>query len=124
DVAARADILIVCLFSDSQLVDLAGGSDGFMSNAKAGTVVVSHTTGNVSTLEKIVAEYPGGPVVLDGPVSGAATDIEAGKLTVLLGGDDKAVDRAEPVLAAYSDTVIRTGKLGSALNLKLVNNIL
>ncbi|NDZ97440.1 NAD(P)-dependent oxidoreductase [Streptomyces sp. SID6673] len=124
DVAARSDILIVCLFSDAQLADLAGGPDGFMSNARAGSVVVSHTTGNVSTLEKLGAEFPDGPALIDAPVSGAATDIEAGRLTVLLGGDEAAVERAEPVLAAYADPILRTGGPGSALNLKLVNNML
>lgn len=124
DVASAADILIVCLFSDAQLVDLAGGADGFLSNSRPDSVVVSHTTGNVSTLEKLKAEYSQGPRIIDAPVSGAATDIDAGKLTVLLGGDDDAVERVEPILGAYANPTIRTGGLGSALNLKLVNNIL
>ncbi|MFW0785790.1 NAD(P)-dependent oxidoreductase [Gordonia sp. CPCC 206044] len=124
DAAARADILILCLFSDAQLVDLAGGPDGYLTNARSTSVVVSHVTGNVSTLEKLVAEFPDGPEIIDAPVSGSAKDIAAGEITVLVGGNEAAVDRAEPVLAAYAKPIIRTGGLGSALNLKLVNNIL
>ncbi|WP_068274009.1 NAD(P)-dependent oxidoreductase [Aldersonia kunmingensis] len=124
DLAARADIIVLCLFSDAQLVEIAGGPDGFMAHARADAVVVSHVTGNVSTLAKLAAEYPDGPALIDAPVSGSADDIKAGRLTVLLGGEEQAVERVEPVLTAYANPIIRTGQLGTALNLKLVNNIL
>ncbi|MEE2058528.1 NAD(P)-dependent oxidoreductase [Rhodococcus artemisiae] len=124
DLARRADILVVCLFSDDQLVELATGPDGFIAHAEPGTVVVSHVTGNVGTLDKLRSLYSDGPTVVDAPVSGSAEDIADGKLTVLLGGDTAVLDRVEPVVRAYADPVIRTGEFGSALNLKLVNNIL
>lgn len=123
-VARESDVIISCLFSDAQLIELAAGPDGLLANAKPDAVVVSHTTGNVGTLTKLVAEFPNGPVLVDAPVSGGAHDIEAGKLTVLLGGPADAVARAQPVLAAYADPVITTGELGTALNLKLINNVL
>ena len=122
--ASRADVLILCLFSDTQLSEIAQGPDGFMENAKQGSVVISHTTGNVSTLQGLVEKYPDGPTILDGPISGTAKDIAKGVLTVLLGGPEAAVKQAESVVLAYSKEVIRTGDLGTALNLKLVNNIL
>lgn len=124
DVARQADILVVCLFSDAQLTELAAGPDGFMANAKDSAVVVSHTTGTVGTLEKIRADHPGGPVLVDAPVSGSAEDIAAGKLTVLMGGENAVLDRVVAAVGAYADPIIRTGRFGSALNLKLVNNLL
>lgn len=124
DLAQRSDIVISCLFSDAQLLEVAAGVDGLMANAKSGAVLVSHTTGTVSTLTKLMAEFPAGPVLVDAPVSGGAHDIAAGELTVLLGGPDDAVARVQPVLAAYADPVITTGGLGTALNLKLINNVL
>lgn len=123
-VARDAGVVISCLFSDAQLSEVATGADGLLANAGPDTVVVSHTTGTVSTLTKLMAEFPDGPVLVDAPVSGGAHDIAAGKLTVLLGGPDDAVARAQPVLAAYADPVITTGGLGTALNLKLINNVL
>lgn len=123
--AARgAGIVISCLFSDAQLREVAGGPDGLMATAEPGTIVVSHTTGTVSTLTDLIAAFPDGPVLVDAPVSGGAHDIAAGKLTVLLGGPDDAVARAREVLTAYADPVITTGALGTALNLKLINNVL
>ncbi|HET9875624.1 MAG TPA: NAD(P)-dependent oxidoreductase [Mycobacterium sp.] len=124
DLACGSDIVISCLFSDAQLLEVAAGADGLMANAKSGGVVVSHTTGTVGALTKLTTDFPAGPTLLDAPVSGSADDIAAGNLTVLLGGPDDAVARVQPVLAAYADPVITTGALGTALNLKLVNNVL
>ena len=53
DVAARSDILISCLFSDIQLRETGLGPEGFIANAKSGSVFVSHTTGTVATLTEL-----------------------------------------------------------------------
>lgn len=125
ELAGTSDILISCLFSDAQLFDAGLGDDGFIANAKAGAVFVSHTTGTVSTLRALAAASPGSaPVMLDAPVSGTAEDIAAGTLTVLIGGPGDAVSAVTPVLASYADPIVATGELGSALAIKLINNAL
>jgi 3-hydroxyisobutyrate dehydrogenase-like beta-hydroxyacid dehydrogenase len=122
--AAGSDVLISCLFSDAQLRETGLGPDGFIANAKSGSVFVSHTTGNLSTLEALQAGSAKAPVILDAPVSGTAGDIAAGTLTVLIGGPSDAVAAVTPLLAAYADPVVPTGPLGSALAIKLINNLL
>ncbi|AHH18137.1 putative dehydrogenase [Nocardia nova SH22a] len=122
-VADSADIVITCLFSDDQLIEVLGGPDGVLAAAGAGVPVVSHTTGTVATVTEL-AKAEGGGVLLDGPVSGTADDIAAGRLTVLLGGPEDAVRQAIPALESYADPVIATGGLGTALSVKLVNNAL
>ena len=124
DLARRSDVLISCLFSDAQLRETALGPDGFIANAKPGSVFVSHTTGTVATLHALLGGPASAPVMLDAPVSGTAEDIAAGTLTVLIGGPDDAVRAVTPILAAYADPVVPTGALGTALALKLINNLL
>ena len=124
DLARRSDVLISCLFSDAQLRETGFGAAGFIANAKPGCVFVSHTTGTLSTLEALRDSSPAAPVVVDAPVSGTAEDIAAGALTVLVGGPSDAVSAVTPILAAYADPVVATGVLGSALALKLINNLL
>jgi len=124
DLARGSDVLISCLFSDAQLRETGLGEDGFIANAKPGSVFVSHTTGTLSTLEALRGGSAAPPVILDAPVSGTADDIAAGTLTVLIGGPSDAVAAVTPVLAAYADPVVPTGALGSALALKLINNLL
>jgi 3-hydroxyisobutyrate dehydrogenase-like beta-hydroxyacid dehydrogenase len=124
DVAARSDILFGCFFSDSQMRDAASGPTGFIANAKPGAIFVSHTTGTVTTLKVLAAESPSPPTILDAPISGSAEDILAGKLTVLIGGPAGAVERVTPIARAYAENIIAAGTLGSALNIKLINNAL
>lgn len=50
ELAANSDVLISCLCSDRQLRETGLGTRGFIANAKAGSVFVSHTTGEVATL--------------------------------------------------------------------------
>jgi len=124
DLAARSDILISCLFSDAQLRETGLGPDGFIANAKPGSVFVSHTTGTVATLTELSKYSSSPPAIVDAPVSGTADHIAEGKLTVLIGGAPDAVERVRPVLAAYADPIIGTGELGTALDIKLINNML
>ncbi|MFD4351318.1 NAD(P)-dependent oxidoreductase [Nocardia sp. NPDC058518] len=124
EAAVSSEVIIACLFSDHQLREVLSGPDGVLASAGADAVVVSHTTGTVSTITELAAARPDGPVLLDGPVSGSAEDIAAGRLTVLLGGPSVAVEAVRPVLSAYASSVLATGALGSALGVKLVNNAL
>jgi 3-hydroxyisobutyrate dehydrogenase-like beta-hydroxyacid dehydrogenase len=124
DLAKNTDILISCLFSDAQLNEVGRGPPGVIANARPGAVFVSHTTGNLSTLTALRDSHPSPPVILDAPVSGTVESIDAGTLTVLLGGPSDAVQMVSPVLGAYADPIVPTGDLGSALAIKLVNNVL
>jgi 3-hydroxyisobutyrate dehydrogenase-like beta-hydroxyacid dehydrogenase len=124
ELAAASDVLISCLFSDAQLLELGSGPDGFVANAKSDALFVSHTTGTVTTLQDLAATSPTALEVLDAPVSGTADHIAKGELTVLVGGPSEAVERARPVLEAYANPIVATGALGSALSIKLINNLL
>jgi 3-hydroxyisobutyrate dehydrogenase-like beta-hydroxyacid dehydrogenase len=124
NLAERSDILISCLFSDAQLNEVGLGRNGLIANAKPGSVFISHTTGTASTLTGLRDRHASPPIILDAPVSGTVENIVAGNLTVLVGGPSDAVYAVTPVLAAYADPIVPTGELGSALAIKLVNNLL
>jgi 3-hydroxyisobutyrate dehydrogenase-like beta-hydroxyacid dehydrogenase len=120
EAAAGADVLLICVFNDEQVAEIAEPLAGALPG---GAVLASHVTGREATLRKIAERFPGIDVV-DAPVSGVAADIRAGQLTVLLGGPPPARARAATVIQAYADPVIETGELGTALAVKLVNNLL
>ena len=122
EAAHEASVVVVCLFSDEQLLEV---SDDLLSGLADGAVIASHVTGRRSTVQQLGARAEQrGAHVVDAPVSGGVDEIDAGRLTVLLGGEPTAVEKADEVVAAYGDPRIRTGALGSALAVKLVNNLL
>jgi len=124
ELAAHSDILISCLSSDSQVHEVGHGPAGIIANAKQGALLVSHTTGSAATLEELATASAGEVTVLDAPICGSTEDVAAGGATVLIGGPDNAIERAKPVLAAYGRPIIPTGGLGTALHLKLINDLL
>ena len=120
--AANADVLIVCLFSDEQLAEVGPQA---LVGLRPGSVLASHVTGSPALLHRLAATAaPRGITVVDAPVSGDVPEIRNGELTVLLGGEPHAVGAAAAVMQSYASPVIRTGALGSALAVKLVNNLL
>ncbi|MFN2539552.1 MAG: NAD(P)-dependent oxidoreductase [Mycobacteriales bacterium] len=123
EAAKGAEVVLVCLFSDEQLLEVCEA--GLLAALEPGCVVASHVTGRRSTVQQLGARAAErGARFVDAPVSGGVAEIEAGGLTVMLGGDEAAVSTVDAVIAAYADPRIRTGALGSALAVKLVNNLL
>ena len=120
EAAAGVDVLLLCVFSDAQLSEIAAPLAAALPD---GAVFASHVTGQESTLRAVAGAFPAIHVV-DAPVSGGPAEISAGKLTVLLGGAPGARARAAGAISAYGDPLIETGELGTALAVKLVNNFL
>ena len=60
---------------------------------------------------------------IDAPVSGGQAGAENGQLTVMIGGDEEAVSRAEPLIACYARMQARLGGPGSGQLAKMVNQI-
>ncbi|MGW0160733.1 NAD(P)-dependent oxidoreductase [Mycobacterium sp. NPDC003323] len=121
DVAVDADVVVLCVFTDEQVREIAVPS--LLDAVPAGAALVIHTTGSPGTAEHIAAAAPH-LGVLDAPVSGGPHDIDAGRITVFAGGADAAFVRAEPVLTAYADPALHVGPLGAGQKVKLVNNTL
>ncbi len=125
EAVADADFVMVCLYSDAQLVELTIGPDGFLDSTRPGATLVIHTTGSPVTSNRL-SEHGArrGVHVVEAPVSGSAEDIDEGHITVLLGGEVDDVERVREVVAAYGDPVLHVGPLGAAQAVKLLNNAL
>jgi 3-hydroxyisobutyrate dehydrogenase-like beta-hydroxyacid dehydrogenase len=120
-----AEVIVVCLYADAQVRELALGPGGLVAEAEPGALVVLHTTGSPATARDLAREGEArGVRVVDAPVSGSADDIRGGHVTVLLGGAPGDVERARSVVSAYGDPVVALGPLGSAQLVKLLNNAL
>lgn len=63
-----------------------------------------------------------GMTFMDCPVAGRPDAAAAGTLTVFAGGSDAALERARPVLEAYSRAILHMGPTGSGITFKLVYN--
>lgn len=125
DLAANVEVMIVCVYSDAQVRELALGHDGFARHLRRDATLIIHTTGSPRTVDDIAAvAAEQGAQVLDAPVSGGPHNIQAGAITLLVGGDEVALERCKPVLAAYANPILHMGVLGAGQRTKLINNLL
>jgi 3-hydroxyisobutyrate dehydrogenase len=125
DLAARSDIVGICVWSDEDVREVMLGDSGVLAGCRPGTVVAIHSTtqpGTCRTLAEAARELD--VEVIDAPVSGGRDGALAGTLVVAVAGDEGAADRCRPVFAAFSDDVVHLGPVGSAQFAKLVNNSL
>jgi 3-hydroxyisobutyrate dehydrogenase-like beta-hydroxyacid dehydrogenase len=123
--ACAAALVIVCVFTDDQVADVCLRPGGVVDSARRGSTVVIHTTGSPMTAEAVADAGRSKQVaVLDAPVSGGPNDIEAGAITLFVGGAGPVLEAARPALAAYGSPIIHAGPAGFGQRLKLVNNAL
>ena len=124
EAAAGADIVFTCVGDDPDVREVVLGADGVLQAMRPGTVFVDHTTASADLAREIAeAGRKRGIGCLDAPVSGGQAGAEQGALTVMVGGEQDAYDRAEPIIAAYSKSVRLLGPAGSGQLTKMVNQI-
>ena len=124
-VGVESECVLLSLPFDPEVEKTVLGEDGVLSGATAGTVIVDTTTGTPQSSRRVAASVAEKDVYyLDAPVSGGVKGAENGTLTIMLGGEDKAVDKARSVLDAISNTVYVIGSVGAGRTLKALNQII
>lgn len=99
--------------------------DAVFAHAAPDTLLIDCSTIDVTTARSnIEAAVAAGLEAVDAPVSGGIAAAEAGTLTFMVGGSDKAFARAEAVLAAMGKAVIHAGDAGAGQAAKICNNML
>jgi 3-hydroxyisobutyrate dehydrogenase-like beta-hydroxyacid dehydrogenase len=121
--AATADFVLSSLADDAAVEDVYTGSGGVAAAVRPGAVVLEMSTIARETVlglrEPVEAREA---TLLDAPVSGSVSLAEAGTLTIMVGGDAAAVERARPVLQALSSKLLHVGALGAGATMKLAVN--
>jgi 3-hydroxyisobutyrate dehydrogenase len=125
DLGAASEVVGLCVFGDDDVREVCLGAHGLFEAMTSGSVVLIHSTNSVAACEEIAAEGENrGIQVLDAPVSGASAGAEAGTLTIMVGGDRHALDKALPVLRSYGGLIRLLGPVGSGQKMKVLNNAL
>lgn len=125
DAASGASVVITCLPTSDEVEAVAFGPDGLASTLASGAILVDCTSGDPHESRSIanrLAEQ--GVDFLDAPVSGGVVGAEAGRLTVICGGDAAVLERARPVLQAFGAKIILCGPTGAGHAIKALSNAL
>jgi 3-hydroxyisobutyrate dehydrogenase-like beta-hydroxyacid dehydrogenase len=125
DVAATADVVSVMVRDDQQVDDVVCGADGILAAGRSGIVVAVHSTIGPATAEGLAERCaPHGIAVVDAPVSGGFMGAHDGRLAVLVGGDDEAVERCREPFGRWADLFVHFGPVGAGTRAKLARNMM
>jgi 3-hydroxyisobutyrate dehydrogenase len=123
--AAAGDIVITMLPAGPQVRAVYLGPDGIIAHARPGALLIDCSTIDVETARAVAATAgEAGFPMLDAPVSGGVIGAEAATLTFMVGGEEAAFARGEPVLRAMGRTIVHAGPAGSGQTAKICNNMI
>jgi 3-hydroxyisobutyrate dehydrogenase-like beta-hydroxyacid dehydrogenase len=123
--AESAEVCLISLADDAAVMATYLDDNGLIAGLQPGAVVCDASTvapATVRSLAPLVAQK--GATLLDTPVSGSVSVVESGTITVMVGGDREALDRARPVLDAFAKSIFHLGDVGAGATMKLVVNSL
>jgi 3-hydroxyisobutyrate dehydrogenase-like beta-hydroxyacid dehydrogenase len=123
EVAEVAEVVITSLPNDGVLEEVASGPDGILAGLAAGKVWVDMSTVSPRASRGLAERVRLlGAAMLDAPVSGSVPQVQAGTLTIMVGGEKQAYEQVESILRELG-TPTRIGDNGQGLVLKLAINI-
>lgn len=122
--AEDADAVLSCVGADADLEEVTLGTHGAFAAMREGALFVDHTTVSAEIARRLAAEGTERKLlVVDAPVSGGQAGAENGTLSVMCGGTRTAVERARPLMEAYSARIVHIGEAGAGQTTKMVNQI-
>ena len=118
--AVQADIIFSCLPTSKEVEELIS-----TVKIKSGAIWIDCTSGVPESAKNLAIQLKEQNVdFLDAPVSGQTIGAETGTLTVMIGGEATAFEKALPAIQAFGKLIKHVGGPGAGFAVKAVNNML
>lgn len=120
EIGRAQDVVVLCLPSSLEVEATLAKLEAVLS---PGSLVIDVTTADPKSTVQLAQDMAArGIDVVDAPVTRGPDQAAAGALISLVGATDKAFAKAEPIIDAYSEKIIRMGEPGAGHTAKLLNN--
>jgi 3-hydroxyisobutyrate dehydrogenase len=124
DVAGNADVVITMVGYPRDVEEVYFSDDGIIASARDGALLIDMTTSTPSLAVRIAdAARSRGLEALDAPVSGGDIGAREARLTIMVGGQRSAFERALPVFQVMGKTINLMGNAGAGQHTKMCNQI-
>ncbi len=125
EIAKASDMVILCVTGTPQVEEAIYGAKGLSTALRDGLIIADCSTAEPSSTIKIAAELKAkGTYFVDTPMTRTPKEAEAGKLGLMVAGPPDILAKIRPVLDCFADTIVNSGDVGAAHQLKLLNNFL
>jgi 3-hydroxyisobutyrate dehydrogenase len=123
-VCAAADVTFAMVANSAALEGVSDGPDGMVAGLGPGKFLIDMSTVSPAVSRALTAKIRArGADMLDAPVSGSVVTLEAGKLSVMVGGRPETFERLKPLLLDIGPKVTHVGENGLALVMKIATNL-
>ncbi len=113
NVAAASDIIFTIVGFPPDVREVYLGDNGILKGAKSGSIIVDMTTTEPSLAQEIYTEAKAQNVSsVDAPVSGGDVGAREARLSIMVGGDEDAVQAVMPLFSAMGKNIVHQGEAG------------
>lgn len=122
-VRAASDIVIFCVLNAEAVEQCCFGPQGLIQAASGATLLIDCSTVNPDATLRLAQRLHQhiGMDWVDAPISGGPAAAEDGQLTIMMGGAQRDVTRANAVLADLASNLTHIGALGAGQTAKIIN---
>src|SRR5215208_3003810 len=122
--AAQSDVIITMLPDSPEVESAVFGDEGLSQGMKQGSLFIDMSTIAPATSIKIHERLQKKNIeALDAPVSGGQTGAEGATLSIMVGGNETAFQRALPIFEKMGKNIVHIGKPGAGQTTKACNQI-
>lgn len=123
-IAEQVDIIMSMVTNTKAVEAITQGPDGIIAGLSKGKVYVDMTTMSPTYSRELAEQVKTtGALMLDAPVSGSVITLVEGKLSVMVGGEKEAFEKALPILQDVGPKVTHVGANGLAVTIKIASNL-
>ena len=125
EITQNTEVILLSLPNSEVVEAVIFGPDSILVNCRSGQIVVDLSTSNPGSTRRInsvLAEH--GVKYLDAGISGGARGAESGTLSIMVGGDEAALESVRWILDRFSSRIYYMGQSGAGHTTKLLNNFL
>jgi len=124
EVARQSQVVISIVGTPRDVDEIYRGERGLLAAAAPGSLLIDMTTSDPELAAELARLGRARSVdVLDAPVSGGDIGARNATLSIMVGGDPEAFERAKPILEVMGKTIVLQGPAGSGQYAKLCNQI-
>ncbi|HET6706315.1 2-hydroxy-3-oxopropionate reductase [Amycolatopsis sp.] len=124
EVTRDSEIVILMLPDTPDVEEAICGDDGVLSALRPGTLVIDMSSISPATEREIAEKVTGaGGAYLDAPVSGGEIGARDGTLSIMVGGDREAVEKARPIFEILGSRTSHIGPSGAGQVAKVANQV-
>jgi 2-hydroxy-3-oxopropionate reductase len=125
ETASQSDVLVTIVSDPPAVEQVLFGENGAFDGLRRGSLYIDSSTVSPELARRVGRDCAARDIdYLDAPVTGGTWGAEKGELVFMVGGKEKVLERAKPILEAVGKRFFLLGPNGAGQTVKLAMNLL